>query len=199
MKNRIEIWKAKIKAEIPGNIYPYHELDVRHILGNLGNLKIGLIYYFYLNDPIDPIIITQEPRNTSVHPGLSRFIGLSLRDKETWADAIVYTQRPKSYIPSIKWIELVETVAAKDPWEVSSKRHKIDTTDSNKILHRLLVTHSNDARIEIVRENEKMFVFNPLGRWCLREHIENHNGILATLKAIFNKIEEVKKENGLDQ
>lgn len=194
----LEVWKSKIKAELPGHVWPYCDLDIRrHLFGGSlehASIRLSKYYYFFVNLPKYAIIARQlKSENVGIHPGVCRFVGSCLRNEEIWLDSIIYIKNKIPCNPNIQWLEKIETIDNED-LETSSLSHydKNDWELNNKEYNDLLLRDSRDARIEIVSELNEKIIFNPSGKWLIKESIQDHNGIFPTIKHIFTRIEKLK-------
>lgn len=202
MTNTIEIWKAKIKSEIPGHVWPHSDFDVRKHFYDWPNTRFFFYYYFSLDNTEiqNPIIANQIPsKEIRIHPGLNRFIGTSFRNESVWLDALIYIQSPKISNPNIEWIEVVDKFSSKkSAWEISDHDSKLKfnkfTQKQENEIKQIIIEHSQNARIEIINEFGKMLVFNRTGIWTLTKHIEEHGGVHSTLKSIYDHIKILKKQ-----
>lgn len=199
----LEVWKAKIKAEIPGHVWPYCDLDVRkHFFGDNSKkaltsdsiTRLAKYYYFSKYSPKNPIIARQlESDNLGIHPGVCRFIGSFLKNEEIWLDSIIYIDRPRILNPNVIWLEKLEEIENKTSHDAAWEHFDESDWNYHDDYRSLLINDSQNARIEIISEFNKKIVFNPRGEWIISENIKDHNGMIPTLKEVFKKIEQVRR------
>jgi len=199
----IEIWKAKIKSEIPGHVWPHADSDIRKHFYDSPQTRFFFYYYFSLDTTTirDPLVAFQTTsKQIGIHPGLNRFIGASFKNKPIWLDSLIYIDSPKIFNPSVEWIEMIDRFSSKNSAREisdhdSKSRFNKFTLTEEKEFKQILIDHSQNARIEIIDEFGKMLVLNKTGIWTLTKHIDQHGGLYSTLKSIYDHIKILKKQS----
>lgn len=104
-------YKGKIQCGFPNHIWPHGEAQVREFF-LLEKRRLDKVFYFYMNDPKDPLVVNEvkfrKGNGFGIHPGLNRYIGVSLRRSNTWIDAFINLQGEKIKYPGIVYDKFIE-------------------------------------------------------------------------------------------
>jgi FMN-dependent NADH-azoreductase len=190
----MNLWQAKIKAEIPGDAYPSTSMCVRDFIRD-NPVRIASIYMFTKVKILNPIYAgLKNDGQIFIHPGWNRYIGASLKDEETWLDARICVRGNTFPGPNVRWEKIITSVKGKDPIAAALALGQKELGKGSQMEAKdFLIKNSNNARIELKLE-DKVIVFNPLGTWVISADIQEHNGIIPSLKAIYKIVDNLSGE-----
>lgn len=195
----IYLWTAKIRAEIPGNVEPCSDLAVKKFLfGDFETNKIpnpnrlATIYMFKHLEIRNPVYGAQlDDGRIMIQPGWNRYIGASMRQRETWIDAKICTKDDIFPTPNIRWIECVSRIKGKDSLTTAVKLGKKECGKGSQPEARsFLIEKSKNARIEL-KLNKEQLIFNPTGNWVISVDTRDFNGVIPALKEIYNIVDSI--------
>lgn len=195
----IDLWQAKIKAEIPGDAHPGYGWCVRGFIRDNPD-RIATIYMFTKVKIIKPIYAgLKNDGQIFIHPGWNRYIGASLKDEETWLDARICVKGNTFFAPNVRWEKIITKVKGKDTvaTALALGEKELGKKGSQSEAKDFLIKSSNNARIELKLE-DKTIVFNPSGTWVISADIQEHNGIMPSLKAIYKIVDNLSGERNED-
>lgn len=191
----MNLWQAKIKAEIPGDAYPSTSICIRDFIQD-NPVRIASIYMFTKVQILNPIYAGLKSNGQIfIHPGWNRYIGASLRERETWLDARICVKGDTFPGPNVKWENIITKIKGKDPLATAlALGQKSLGRGSQSEAKEFLIKRSNNARIELNLDDKKI-VFNDIGQWTINIDVRECNGIIPSLKAIYKIVDDLSGEN----
>lgn len=204
------MYRAELLADLPHPTF-YQGLDP-NVEGMLfrpppSPPTINMWLYFW-HMPIDnpsTIISYPESRMIDLHPGLNRFIGRGLRGEGQWLDArLISNGQPWRLIrPGIRVHEQIDTLdhtieiknlyasENKPVWDWSVGKYSPERNtwfdDVPAWVQRVLGKY----RAELVLATGKRVVLNPNGRRIISASVEQHNGFIPAVRALFWELDPI--------
>lgn len=190
----MNLWQAKIKAEIPGDAYPSTSMCVRDFIRD-NPIRIASIYMFTKVKILNPIYAgLKGDGQIFIHPGWNRYIGASLKDEETWLDARICVKGNTFPGPNVRWEKIITSVKGKDPIATALALGQKELGRGSQMEAKdFLIQKSNNARIELNLDEEKI-VFNHSGDWIISKNVRECNGFIPALKSIYKIIDDLPGE-----
>lgn len=190
----MDLWQAKIKAEIPGDAYPSTSMCIRDFIRD-NPIRIASIYMFTKVKILNPIYAgLKNDGQIFIHPGWNRYIGASLKNEETWLDARICVKGATFPSPNVRWEKIIDRVKGKDTIATALALGQKELGKGSQMeAKEFLIKKSNNAKIELNLDNNQI-VFNPQGSWTIPADIREYNGIIPSLKAIYKIVDDLPGE-----
>jgi hypothetical protein len=106
-------YKASIRPTFDSKNFVYFD----HALTSGRRRILDKWFYFYINDPIKPVVIWKDTRHIGfqIQPGSNRYIGTALRKKDLWVDAVLITNDAGFQSPNeLKVFDLIDAIDSED-------------------------------------------------------------------------------------